>query len=394
MQFASITKRVAKLGSEKWLPHLRAKKMAEIDPNVILLTIGQPDIAVSSDLANIAIDSIKKGRTGYSNGRGEQNLVSSLVNKYNNEYGIRITEDNVLCFPGTQTSLFASIMGLINEGDEVLLGDPLYATYEGVIAAAGGTIKSIELKKDNNFRMSPSDLAISVTSKSKVLLLNNPHNPSGALLTKRDIEGIVDVCLQKDLWILSDEVYASLIYDFDGPAEFYSPLNVRDALDRTVVVSSISKSHAAPGFRSGWMVGPKNFCDAVLPLSETMLFGNQPFIADMTAYALENDFHTAKKMRDSYYERAVKIYDVLKKNNKVEPIMPQSGMFLLADISKTGLSCDVFVEKLLEEEKLAIMPGSSFGENARDLVRISLTVPDEKIELSCKRLNRFIDRII
>ena len=394
MQFASITKRVAKLGSEKWLPHLRAKKMAEMDPNVILLTIGQPDIAVSSDLANIAIESIKNGRTGYSNGRGEQNLVSSLVNKYNNECGIRITEDNVLCFPGTQTSLFASIMGLINEGDEVLLGDPLYATYEGVIAAAGGTIKSIELKKDNNFRMSPSDLASSVTSKSKVLLLNNPHNPSGALLTKRDIEGIVDVCLQKDLWILSDEVYASLIYDFDSPAEFYSPLNVRDALDRTVVVSSISKSHAAPGFRSGWMVGPKNFCDAVLPLSETMLFGNQPFIADMTAYALENDFHTAKKMRDSYYQRAVKIYNVLKKNNKVEPIMPQSGMFLLADISKTGLSCDVFVEKLLEEEKLAIMPGSSFGKNARDLVRISLTVPDEKIELSCERLNRFINRII
>ena len=394
MQFASITKRVAKLGSEKWLPHLRAKKMAEIDPNVILLTIGQPDIAVSSDLANIAIESIKNGRTGYSNGRGEQNLVSSLVNKYNNECGIRITEDNVLCFPGTQTSLFASIMGLINEGDEVLLGDPLYATYEGVIAAAGGTIKSIELKKDNNFRMNPSDLASSVTGKSKVLLLNNPHNPSGALLTKRDIEGIVDVCLQKDLWILSDEVYASLIYDFDSPTEFYSPLNVRDALDRTVVVSSISKSHAAPGFRSGWMVGPKNFCDAVLPLSETMLFGNQPFIADMTAYALENDFHTAKTMRDSYYKRAVKIYDVLKKNNKVEPIMPQSGMFLLADISKTGLSCDVFAEKLLEEEKLAIMPGSSFGKNARDLVRISLTVPDEKIELSCKRLNRFIDRII
>ena len=394
MQFASITKRVAKLGSEKWLPHLRAKKMAEIDPNVILLTIGQPDIAVSSDLANIAIESIKNGRTGYSNGRGEQNLVSSLVNKYNNECGIRITEDNVLCFPGTQTSLFASIMGLINEGDEVLLGDPLYATYEGVIAAAGGTIKSIELKKDNNFRMNPSDLASSVTGKSKVLLLNNPHNPSGALLTKRDIEGIVDVCLQKDLWILSDEVYASLIYDFDSPTEFYSPLNVRDALDRTVVVSSISKSHAAPGFRSGWMVGPKNFCDAVLPLSETMLFGNQPFIADMTAYALENDFHTAKKMRDSYYQRALKIFESLKKTNKVEPIMPQSGMFLLADISKTGLSCDTFVEKLLEEEKLALMPGSSFGENARDLVRISLTVPDDKIEMSCERLKRFIDGII
>ena len=394
MQFASITKRVAKLGSEKWMPHLKAKKMAEIDPDVILLTIGQPDISVSDELANITIKAIKEGRTGYSNGRGEQNLVSSLVNKYNDECGLNITENNVLCFPGTQTSLFASMMGLINEGDEVLLGDPLYATYEGVVAAAGGTLKRIELKKENSFRMNPSDLANSITSKSKVLLLNNPHNPSGALLTKKEIEEIVEVCLQNDLWIISDEVYASLIYDFDNKTEFYSPLNVRDALHRTIVVSSISKSHAAPGFRSGWLVGPKDFCDAVLPLSETMLFGNQPFIADMTAYALENDFHTAKKMRDSYYHRAVNIYEALKKTNKVEPIMPQSGMFLLADISKTGLSSDAFVKQLLDEEKLALMPGASFGENAHHLVRISLTVPDKMINLSCERLKRFINRII
>ena len=394
MQFASITERVAKLGSEKWTPHLRAKKMAEIDPNVILLTIGQPDISVSDELTNITIKAIKEGRTGYSNGRGEQNLVSSLVKKYNNECGLNITENNVLCFPGTQTSLFASIMGLINEGDEVLLGDPLYATYEGVVAAAGGTLKRIELKKENSFRMNPSDLANSITSKSKVLLLNNPHNPSGALLTKKEIEEITEVCLKNDLWIISDEVYASLIYDFDNIAEFYSPLNVRDALHRTIVVSSISKSHAAPGFRSGWLVGPKDFCDAVLPLSETMLFGNQPFIADMTAYALENGFHTAKKMRDSYYQRAVNIYEALRKTNKVEPIMPQSGMFLLADISKTGLSSNAFVKQLLEEEKLALMPGASFGENAHHLVRISLTVPDKMINLSCERLKRFIDRII
>ena len=119
--------------------------------------------------------------------------------------------------------------------------------------------------------MNPSDLANSITSKRKVLILNNPNNPSCALLTRKEIEEIVKVCLQNDLWIISDEVYASLIYDFDNKTEFYSPLNVRDALNRTIVVSSISKSHAAPGFRSGWLVGPKDFCDAVLPLSETML---------------------------------------------------------------------------------------------------------------------------
>ena len=392
MQFTSITRRVSGLGSKKWLPHLKAKKLAETDPNVILLTIGEPDIPTSSILIDISEKAMRDGRTGYSNGRGEPNLLGALASKYSRECNFEIGEENILCFPGTQTALFVSMMGLIEEGDDVLVGDPLYATYEGVIASAGGTIKRVKLKKENGFRIQANELEKSVTKKSKVLLLNNPHNPSGAVLSKQEIKDIVSVCRKHGLWIISDEVYSSLIFNKNSNNKFFSPLCIQEAFHKTIVVSSISKSHAAPGFRSGWVIGPKNFCDSILPLSESMLFGNQPFIADMTAFALNNEHKTSEIMSGDYYRRALKLFEALRESDVVEPIMPESGMFMLADISKTGMNSETFVSKLLEQEKLALMPGSSFGEEANNLIRISLTVPDLDIDTACKRLLKFISK--
>jgi arginine:pyruvate transaminase len=392
MQFTSITRRVANLGSKKWLPHLRAKKMAETDPNVILLTIGQPDIPTSSALIDIAEKSLREGRTGYSNGRGEPNLLSALAKKYSADCNFEILHENILCFPGTQTALFVSIMGLIEKGDEVLVGDPLYATYEGVIAASGGSLKRVKLKKNDGFRLQANDLERSITKKSKVLLLNNPHNPSGAVLSKQEIKDLLSVCKRHGLWIVSDEVYSSLIFKNISGNKFFSPLCIQDDFDKTVVVSSISKSHAAPGFRSGWAIGPKDFCDSILPLSESMLFGNQPFIADMTTFALNNEHKTSKIMSADYYKRALKLFETLKDSNMIEPIMPQSGMFMLADIRNTGMDSETFVSRLLREEKIAVMPGSSFGDEANTLIRISLTVPDPDIDIACKRILNFINK--
>jgi arginine:pyruvate transaminase len=375
------------------MPHVIAKKLAETDPDVILLTIGQPDIPVSNALIEVTEKALRDGRTGYSNGRGETNLLCALANKYSNLCGFKIFQENILCFPGTQTSLFVSMMGLIESGDEILVGDPLYATYEGVIAATGGSINRVKLRKKHGFRLQAQDLENAITSKSKVLLLNNPHNPSGAVLSKEEVKAIVDVCIRYDLWILSDEVYASLIFDKTETNKFFSPLYVKKAQDRTVVVSSISKSHAAPGFRSGWVIGPKDFCESILPLSEAMLFGNQPFIADMTAFALKNDHETANIMSNDYHKRAICLFEAFSKKNIIKPIMPQSGMFMLADISKTGMNSDDFVSKLLKKEKVALMPGSSFGEEANNLIRISLTVPDKEIYASIDRITNFISNL-
>jgi arginine:pyruvate transaminase len=159
------------------------------------------------------------------------------------------------------------------------------------------------------------------------------------------------------------------------------------------VVSSISKSHAAPGFRSGWAVGPAALCERVLPVAETMLFANQPFIADMTAYALTREFDTAARMREAYARRARLIADELGKASGIRPIAPDAGMFILLDVAGTGLTGEDFAWGLLEEAKVAVMPGPSFGDQARNFVRISLTVPDDDIAEACRRIEAFSEGI-
>ncbi|MEL6677451.1 MAG: pyridoxal phosphate-dependent aminotransferase, partial [Pseudomonadota bacterium] len=189
-------------------------------------------------------------------------------------------------------------------------------------------------------------------------------------------------------WLVCDEVYEELV--FDGP--FESPFDVPEFAEHVIVVSSISKSCAAPGFRSGWAVGPAAFCERVLPLSETMLFGNQPFIADMTTRALTDPPDTARRMRSDYARRARVLFDRLSAVPELTPYRPAAGMFLLADVARTGLDGEAFAWQLLEAG-VAVMPGTSFGESARTLIRISLTVPDHQLEEAADRIARFVGEL-
>jgi len=390
MRMTSITKRLSKLGSEKWALHLRARALAAQSIDILELTIGEPDIAPDASLLEECRRAMFAGRTGYSSGRGEACVVEALVQKYTKRTGREITAENILCFPGTQTALFATMLALVEEGDGVLVGDPLYATYEGVIRATGAVQIPVPLFTRHGFRMQPEDIEAALTPECKVLLLNNPHNPTGAILSSAEISTIGEICQKHDLTIVSDEVYEELIFD----DEFASPFDQEDLAQRTIVVSSISKSHAAPGFRSGWAVGPVEFCNRLLPLSETMLFGGQPFIADMTAYALTHKTDTARRMREAYNRRAKLVFRTLNEITGIRPFMPQAGMFILLDVRGSGMSGEEFAWGLLEQEQVATMPGTSFGDQANGFIRLSLTVPDEVLEQACQRIARFCLRTI
>jgi arginine:pyruvate transaminase len=381
MRYASITDRLSGLGSGKWALHLQARAMISAGLPVIELTIGEPDLPPDRALLDEAARAMYAGRTKYSNGRGEPAVVAALVEKYRKRRA-DVTEDNILCFPGTQTALFAVLLGLAEAGDEVLVGDPLYATYEGVVASSGATIKTVPLRPENNFHMKAEDLEAAITPKSRVLLLNNPHNPSGAVLTRDEVKAIGEVCRRHDLWIMCDEVYEELTFG----AEFFSPFDMPEFAERTIVLSSISKSHAAPGFRSGWAAGPAEFCERLLPVSETMLFGVQPFIADMTAMAVSQPFGTAAEMRARYSRRASLTAEALHGSNVIKPLMPEGGMFILLDVGATGLEGEEFARKLLREKHVAVMPGSSFGEEAKSFIRLSLTVPDDTLREAVGRI--------
>lgn len=387
MRYAAITERLADTGGAKWAIHQRCREMKRTGADIIELTIGEPDLPPDPQLFEVCHRSMVSGRTGYSSGRGEPELLEAIAARYARRRA-GVDTSNVMCFPGTQTALFATLMGLTGPGDGVLVGDPFYATYEGVIRASGAHRVSVPLKAENGFRLTAEDLEAAITPQSRVLLLNSPQNPSGVVLSAEEISRIGAVCKAHDLWIVSDEVYEELVFD----GVFASPFDDPALAERTVALSSISKSHAAPGFRSGWAVGPREFCDKLLPLSETMLFGNQPFIADMTAFALNSDIATSTQMRTDYKRRSNLFANRLEALDGIVPYRPQAGMFIIADVSATGLDGESFAWQLLEAG-VAVMPGSSFGANAGNLIRLSLTVPDEMVEAACDRIATFVEAL-
>ncbi|NOD31510.1 pyridoxal phosphate-dependent aminotransferase [Ruegeria atlantica] len=382
MKTTSVTERLAGLGGAKWGVHLKARDLIKAGADIVEMTIGEPDVPVPDALVEATVASLRAQRTGYSNGRGEAGLLDALAARYSASRGRAFEPGNFLCFPGTQTALFAAMAGVAEAGDEALVGDPMYATYEGVVRASGAEMVPVPLRPEKGFRMQAADIAARITPRSRAILLTSPHNPTGAILTAADIAEIGQLAIARDLWIISDEVYEELI--FDG-ARFVSPLADPELADRVIGVSSISKSHAAPGFRSGWCVGPAAFCEALLPYSETMLFGNQPFIADMTEKAIRDGSEVAPGMAARFSGRATLMADRLEAETDLKVHRPEAGMFALINVSATGLDGEAYAWDLLQAG-VAVMPGSAFGDSLKDWVRVALTINDTDFGTAVSRI--------
>lgn len=390
MKFAKVTARVGGLGSDKWAVHIEGKRRADRGESLIFLSIGEPDLPPPEAIMDEANRQMRAGRIRYAEGRGEANSRRALARLYTQQTGRAIQDNQFIYLPGTQTALYTAMMTVVEEGCEVLLADPYYATYEGVIAAAGGTPVPIRVDPDRGFHLTAAEVEKAVTPRSRALLMNSPANPTGAVLTRAEIERIGKVCEAHDLWIISDEVYATMTY---GNTVFASPFDVPELEKRTVVVSSISKSHALPGFRCGWIAASPEFCDRCIPVAETMLFGSQPFLEDAMAFALDNHFPEVEAMKAAYEKRARALVKTLEGSKTVSARMPEGGMFVMIDVRKTGLTGEAFAWRLLDEEQVVTMPGESFGAGGGGHLRIALTVGVEEITEACRRIAALADRI-
>jgi len=390
MKFAKVTARLGGLGSEKWAVHIEGRRRAALGEPLIFLSIGEPDAPPPAAILEEASRQMHAGRLGYADGRGEENVRRALARLYTRRTGRAVDETHFIYLPGTQTALYAAMMSVVDEGDEVLMADPYYATYEGIIAAAGGVSAPIRVDPDQGFHLKAADLENAITPRSRVLLMNTPSNPTGAVFTRAEIEKIGRVCEKHDLWIISDEVYATMTY---GNTVFSSPFDIPELAKRTVVVSSISKSHALPGFRAGWIAASPEFCNRCLPVTETMLFGSQPFIEDAAAFALDNHFPELDAMKRAYEQRARALVKSLEASKRVAARMPEGGMFVMVDVRKTGLSGDDFARRLLAEENVVTMPGESFGLGGSGHLRVALTVSADDITEAAKRIVRLAERI-
>jgi arginine:pyruvate transaminase len=390
MKLANIVDRLSGLGSEKWAVHAEGKRRAAAGEPMIFLSIGEPDAQPPEAILEVARRQMKPGRLAYSAGQGEQSIRDALSRHYTKQTGRAISAEQFLFLPGTQTALYVSFMAILNEGDEVLVLDPYYATYEGVIAAPGGVPVAVPLNPDNGFHPNLAALEAAITSRTKALLLNSPSNPTGAVFTRDEIVAIGTLCKKHDLWIVSDEVYATLIY---GNHVFTSPFFDQDLENRTIVTSSISKSHAIPGFRCGWIASSAEFCTQALSISETMLFGSQAFLEDAAAFALDTHFPEVDAMRRTYESRARVLVNGLKGCTSVTARMPEGGMFVMVDVRRTGISGNEFARRLMDEHKVVTMPGESFGACGAGHLRVALTVNEEQIAEAARRIVMLADQL-
>jgi arginine:pyruvate transaminase len=375
MRYSTVIGALGGSGSDKWAVHYRAKARRLAGEPILMLTLGESDVPSPPELIETACAAMRAGRTLYSSGRGEPAILEALSRKYSRRTGRSITPTQALYFPGTQTALYATMRAVAEAGTDVLVGDPLYATYEGVIAASGARCVPVPLRAEDNFHLRPELLEQAITPASRVLLLNSPHNPTGAVLSREEVRAIGEVCRRHDLWIISDEVYEQLCFS----GGFASPFDEPQLAERTIVVSSLSKSHGLPGFRAGWCVASEEFCARLLPLSESILFGAQPFIQDMAAAALAKEFPETKAMRESYARRAALLAAALDVAPGVHCLRPEGGMFAMIDLRALGTSGEAFALRLLDERRVALMPGEAFGAEAAGFVRVSLTVPEETL---------------
>lgn len=390
MKYASISSRLSGLGSDKWAVHIAGRRLAAKGEKVIFLSIGEPDLPPAPSILDVANNQMRAGRTKYSPGEGEPAMLNALSRHYTQQMERPVGTDQFLFLPGTQTALFVAFLSILEPGDEVLLLDPYYATYEAVVTAPGGKPVPVPLDPDRGFHPDIKAIEKAVTPRTRAILLNSPSNPTGAVFTREENLAIGAIAKRHDLWIVSDEVYAMFIH---GNHVFHSPFMEKDLEERTIVVSSISKSHALPGFRCGWIAASVEYCKHALPVTETMLFGSQPFLEDAAAHALEHEISGVAVMRDAYLARARVMKEGVARARGVKAHIPEGGMFVMLDVRGTGLSGDDFARRLLNEEKVVTMPGESFGLKGAGHLRVALTVDVDVMAEAARRITALANRL-
>ncbi|MEY2755549.1 MAG: hypothetical protein RJB65_1907 [Actinomycetota bacterium] len=390
MKLASISTRLTGLGSDKWAVHIAGRQRATAGEDLIFLSIGEPDLPPPAAVLDRAVSSLRSGRTKYADGQGEPSARRAIAAHLTRRSGLPTEMSQVLCVGGTQHGLFVAMTTLVEAGDEVLVPDPYYATYEGIIAATGATFVPVPTTPESGFHLTAEALEAAITPRSRVLLLNTPSNPTGAVLTQDEIDAIGAVCERHDLWIVCDEVYADIAFD----VPFCSPFDRPHLRERSLSVASISKSHALPGFRSGWVACSNELAPHLTSVSEAMMFGLQPFLGDALAVALSEEHPEVARLKTVFRQRAEALVGAISGSPAVSAHMPEGGMFVMADVRATGLSGLDFAWRLLDEHGVVVMPGESFGERGAGHIRIALTVESDVMAEACGRIRSLAESLV
>ncbi|WP_460123411.1 pyridoxal phosphate-dependent aminotransferase [Pseudomonas sp. S2_C03] len=382
MRYSALTQRIAGDGAAAWRIHDRALALREQGVDVLLLSIGDPDFDTPGPIVHAAIDSLLAGDTHYPPVRGTQGLRNTIARRHRLRSGQEVSAEQVVVMPGAQCAVYSVAQCLLDPGDEVIVAEPMYVTYEGVFGAIGATVRPVAVRPENGFRVDPAEVAALITPKTRALLLNSPNNPSGASLPLLVWQELAALCLRHDLWLISDEVYSDLLYE----GEHISPASLPGMTERTATINSLSKSHAMSGWRVGWVIGPKRLADHLEHLSLCMLFGIPEFIQNAAQRALIEDLPEVALMREEYRQRRDLVCAHLNACPGLRAVRPDGGMFVMVDVRQTGLTAQHFAERLLEGYGVSVLAGEAFGPSAAGHIRLGLVVGQAQLADACRRI--------
>lgn len=357
------------------------------DPEVISLGVGEPDFDTPWHIRDEGIYSLEKGRTFYTSNAGLKELKIEISKFLDRRYGLKYDSTNeILVTVGGSEGIDIAFRSMLDPGDEVLIPEPCYVSYLPCARLAGGVPVTIELKAEHDFRLTAEQVEAAITPKTKILVLPFPNNPTGAVMEKKDLEAIADVVKKHDLFVLSDEIYSELTY-LDNHVSIASLPGMKE---RTIVINGFSKSHAMTGWRLGYACGPKEIIGQMLKVHQFAIMCAPTTSQYAAVSALRNGDKDVAMMREQYNQRRRFLLHRFKEMG-LECFEPFGAFYIFPCIKEFGMTSDQFATELLQAKKVAVVPGTAFGNSGEGFLRISYAYSLEDLKVALGRIEEFIN---
>ncbi len=367
----------------------RAKTLEAEGRDIIHLEIGQPDFPTPPFIAHAGAEAINKGRTNYTSPAGTRELRAAIAESAGAQRGITISPDQVIVGPGAKPALFYTVMALVEPGDQVIIPDPGFPSYEAIVRLAGGLPVPVKLDKNGLYNFDPDDLEASINSRTRLVILNSPSNPTGGVAPISLLEKIAELVKSVDGWIISDEIYSKLVYDGDAPSIAVIP----GMTERTVIVDGFSKTYAMTGWRLGYGIMPAVLAERMELLLTHSVGCTAEFTQAAGISALLGDQSAVAAMRDSFRKRRDLTAAALNSIPGVKCALPPGAFYLFPDVSSFRLKSRKIADYLLSEAGVALLAGSDFGKSGEGFLRISYATSLEHLQEAIERMRAALARL-
>jgi arginine:pyruvate transaminase len=386
MKYSNLVERIAGDGADAWTTHYAACAALHRGENVIILSVGDPDLDTPLPVLERAIERLRSGDTHYTPVAGREPLRDAIARAHRERTGQAVEAANVIFLAGAQNALFAASLCLAGPGDEVIAFEPLYPTYPATIEVSGARLVRVPASAASGFRAQLELLEAAITPQTRAIFFATPNNPSGAVMSAADLALIGELARRHALWVVADEVYAGLAPDGRVPSL------AAELPEQVVTISSLSKTHAMPGWRAGWMVGPEPLIRHVEALAISMLYGLPGFVQEAALTALEVAAKAEATMREFCASRRDVVLEGLFGAPGLRCSVPEAGMFMLIDVRGTGLSGYDFMSALYRAEGVSVLDGGAFGQCTAGFVRLCFATDEAALREGCARIRRFAER--